>query len=257
MGWNLISSEHCDTRVLEVMLMSGSKPQCRALNDCIPITAVEEQSGKISWGGDPPTISPKDTRFNVDYASPSFDSKCSFDNQVHNASTFNFTAFTHTSDPLSSSKGRCDRLQVDFAAHSLRTPLAQIGRRRGSECAEPGSARAVYLEKNRKDARKRRSKQKRQQEELVETARDAQRRNKVLNAEVQLLKSDTHDLMQIAGQHTRCPDIQLKLYLQCAADQLAIGGPRNTLPSPLLGNPHSDTGSIDKVSSPEKREGSY
>lgn len=39
---------------------------------------------------------------------------------------------------------------------------SQVGRRRGSKYAEPGSARAVYLEKHQKPASKCRSKQKQQ-----------------------------------------------------------------------------------------------
>lgn len=68
---------------------------------------------------------------------------------------------------------------IQFWAHSPTMSKSQVGRRRGSDSAEPGSARAVYLEKNRKAASKCRSKQKRQQEELIETARDVERRNKI------------------------------------------------------------------------------
>ncbi|KAF2028369.1 hypothetical protein EK21DRAFT_49002, partial [Setomelanomma holmii] len=88
---------------------------------------------------------------------------------------------------------------------------------------EVGSARAVYLEKNRKAASKCRSKQKRQQEDLVEEARDVERRNRALKAEVELLKGGMRELMDIVGQHTHCSDSRLKLYVQREADRLATG----------------------------------
>ncbi|KAF9693116.1 hypothetical protein EKO04_008780 [Ascochyta lentis] len=197
------------------------------------------------------TISPLDTRFDLDHASPSSDSKFSTDRQSSRAGSSNFMTFTENTDS-SPSKRRCDSLQSNFAAHSPIIPQAQVGRRRGSEYAEPGSARAVYLEKNRKAASKCRSKQKRQQEELVETARDVERRNKILKAEVEFLKSGIQDLMQLVGQHTNCPDSRLKLYLQREADRLAVGGQRTVLISPSSGSPYSGTGSIDKNSSPEE-----
>lgn len=128
-------------------------------------------------------------------------------------------------------------------------------RRRSSEYAEPGSARAVYLEKNRKAASKCRSKQKQQREELVETVRVVERQNKILKAEVIVLKCRTQDLMQLVGQHTKCRDTRLRLYLQREADQLAVGGLRKGLPSPspLSENPYSDVGSMNRVPPPEEK----
>jgi cyclic AMP-dependent transcription factor ATF-2 len=98
------------------------------------------------------------------------------------------------------------------------------GRRRKSENVEPGSARAIYLEKNRKAASKCRTKQKKQQEDLVEAARDQERRNKVLKSEVEILKSDLRDLMELVGAHNECPDTRLKRYVQLEADRLAARG---------------------------------
>ncbi|PVH91532.1 hypothetical protein DM02DRAFT_678036 [Periconia macrospinosa] len=89
------------------------------------------------------------------------------------------------------------------------------------EQVEPGSARAIYLEKNRKAASKWRGKQKMQQQKLMETAREMERMNKQLKAEVESLKSDMHDLMMIVGQHSDCPDGRLKTYVQAAADRLS------------------------------------
>lgn len=104
--------------------------------------------------------------------------KFSFDSQIQDVGSSNFTTFTDDTD-LITPKSRCDSLQSSFGAHSPTMSKSQVGRRRGSDSAEPGSARAVYLEKNRKAASKCRSKQKRQQEELIETARDVERRNKI------------------------------------------------------------------------------
>ncbi|KAF2245347.1 hypothetical protein BU26DRAFT_382890, partial [Trematosphaeria pertusa] len=97
------------------------------------------------------------------------------------------------------------------------------GRRRKSENVEPGSARAVYLEKNRKAASKCRNKQKKQQEELIETARDVERKNRALKAEVEVLKDGMRELMELVGRHTNCPDSRLSTYVQREADRLAAG----------------------------------
>jgi hypothetical protein len=95
------------------------------------------------------------------------------------------------------------------------------GRRRASENVEPGSARAVYLEKNRKAASKCRTKQKVQQDHLVETAREFERLNKQLKAEAEFLKSDVRELMDIVGAHAGCPDKRLYAYVQHEANRLA------------------------------------
>lgn len=97
-------------------------------------------------------------------------------------------------------------------------------RRRRSEYAEPGSERATYLEKNRQAASKCRNKQRRQQEELVEVARDAERKNKVLKAEVESLQTGMRELMDIMCQHTECADTRIRQYVQRGADRLASGG---------------------------------
>ncbi|KZM22462.1 uncharacterized protein EKO05_0000843 [Ascochyta rabiei] len=196
------------------------------------------------------TVSHTDTRFNSDHASPSSNCRFSLDNQLRHAGSPKYTMFTDDTNPLSS-KRRCDSPQSNFVTHSSTTPQSQVGRRRGSEYVEPGSARAVYLEKNRKAASKCRSKQKRQEEDLVEAARDAERRNKLLKAEVEMLKNSMRDLMQLVGQHTQCPDTRLKLYLQRQADRLAIRGQRNNFFSSLSASLDSGMGSIDKVLSPE------
>lgn len=181
---------------------------------------------------DSATISSMDTRFDVDHAPPGSDIRMSLDGQMHEIVPSNYATFVNKADP-SSTKSRCDSLQSNFESYSPTTPQTQSGRRRGSESAEPGSARAIYLEKNRKAASKCRSRQKRQQEELVEKARDMQRRNKILKAEIEVLQDSMRIIMELVGQHSDCPNARLKLYVQRKADRLATGGARNTMPSPL------------------------
>lgn len=143
------------------------------------------------------TVSPLDTRFDVDHASPGSHISMSLDGQMHETAASNYATFVNNTDSLST-KSRCDSLQPNLESYSPTTPQTQSGRR-GSEYAEPGSARAIYLEKNRKAASKCRSKRKRQQEELVETAREVERENKILKAEVEILQNSIRDLMELVG----------------------------------------------------------
>lgn len=196
------------------------------------------------------TASPINTNFDVDNPSPGTDVKMSFHRHMRHSVPSTFAPFTNEDDPLPT-KGRCDSLQSNFESQSPTMPQTHVGRRRGSVYAEPGSARAIYLEKNRKAASKCRSKQKRQQEELVEMARHMERQNKILKTEVDMLKNDMRGLMELVGQHAACPDTRLKSYVQREADRLAAGGPRNALPSPLSDNSYSGPSSIGKLSSPE------
>lgn len=199
---------------------------------------------------DPATVSPMNMHFDVDNAAPGSDIKMSFDGQMHQTAPSTFASFADQNDPLST-KGRCDSLQSNVGSQSPTMSQTQVGRRRGSEYAQPGSARAIYLEKNRKAASKCRSKQKRQQEELVETARVVERHNKILKAEVDLLKNDMQGLMELVAQHSECPDSRLKTYIQREADRLATVGARNALPSVYTGGSYSGPSSTGKVSSPE------
>jgi hypothetical protein len=100
------------------------------------------------------------------------------------------------------------------------TTRRRTGRRRTSEDLAPDSARAVYLKKNRKAASKCRSKQKQEQEQLVIDAREYERRNKVLKAEMELLKADKRNLMDMVGTHADCPDQRMQIYVQQEADRL-------------------------------------
>jgi hypothetical protein len=103
------------------------------------------------------------------------------------------------------------------------TGQRSAGRKRKLETADAGTPRAIYLEKNRKAASKCRSKQKQQQEDLVEEARTHERRNKILKAEVEILRNELRCIMDIVGQHTNCSDSRLSTYVQREADRLAAG----------------------------------
>ncbi|KAL6703390.1 hypothetical protein ACN47E_009732 [Coniothyrium glycines] len=124
-----------------------------------------------------------------------------------------------TVSPLQTSFNH-DNFSASPTAHFTPAPRTMHPKRRFKH-AEPGSARSIYLEKNRKAASKCRSKQKMQQEELVETARDTERRNRELKAEVEYLQNGMRDLMEIVGQHAQCPDGRLRSYVQREADRLA------------------------------------
>ncbi|KAK7178781.1 hypothetical protein DPSP01_013547 [Paraphaeosphaeria sporulosa] len=171
-------------------------------------------------------MSPPQTRFNSDAGGcGSYDSTNNFsaDDHAYSATSTTPTQWSYAMDrepPTSKRRPESVHGQMDSAP---------ARRRRSSDKAEPGSARAVYLEKNRHAASKCRTKQKRQQEDLVETARDAERKNKVLKSEVELLKSDLRGLMELVGQHHECPDGRLRTYLQLEADRLSQRGNRSTV----------------------------
>jgi cyclic AMP-dependent transcription factor ATF-2 len=219
----------------------------KALNAAIHSSpAVFTASDAYTTACDPTTISPLGISFDADRAFLSSDSNYPFDGQMHYLDSSTLATFTDNVSSLAP-KRRCDSMQSDLAAHSPTMPQAQVGRRRGSEYAEPGSVRAVYLEKNRKAASKCRGKQKMQQEELVETARNMERRNKILRVEVEILNGELQCLMQLLAQHTECPGARLKLYLQREADRITYRSQRNALPLPFSRSPYSGTSSISKL----------
>lgn len=155
--------------------------------------------------------------------------KISLDRNLCYAVPSNLTLSTNDIKPPSS-KRPYDSLQSNIGSRSAVGLRAQMRRRRRSEHVEPVSARAVYLEKNREAASKCRSKQKRQQAELVETARDVERRNVALKAEVEMLRSALLDLVEFMCKHVDCGDARLRAYIQRRADQLATGHSLGTLP---------------------------
>ncbi|KAF2870541.1 hypothetical protein BDV95DRAFT_63232 [Massariosphaeria phaeospora] len=128
-----------------------------------------------------------------------------------------------TSTEPPSRKRSLDEMIEDSSTIKPNSGQSSATRRRLSEPVEGPSARSVYLEKNRKAASKCRNKQKKQQEDLVEKARDGERRNKVLKAERELLRMTVRELMEIVATHSQCPDDRLKRYVQREANRLARG----------------------------------
>jgi hypothetical protein len=96
------------------------------------------------------------------------------------------------------------------------------GRKRSSEPVEPGSARSIYLDKNRKAASKCRRKQKEHEEDLVELARNVERKNKVLKVEAAILRDSKQELLHMVAQHVNCPNSRMGAYLQREADRIAF-----------------------------------
>jgi cyclic AMP-dependent transcription factor ATF-2 len=107
------------------------------------------------------------------------------------------------------------------ATTTTTTAMTTTRRRRNSEYVEPGSARAIYLEKNRRAASKCRSKQKQEQELLVERSRDFERKNRMLKVEVEMLQAEVRALKDLLGQHAHCSDQRIAQYLQMSANRLA------------------------------------
>lgn len=170
------------------------------------------------------------------------DSSFSFNGQLHSIETtphMQFPSNHHHHHQQLPYKYRRDSPQTPPATASPQSFHVAPGRRRKSEYAEPGSARAIYLAKNRQAASKCRGKQKRHQEELVELAREVERKNKDLRAEVEVLKCALRDLMNTVAQHNGCSDKRLTAYVQREADRLAAGVVRNDFPAPPPIHRHS------------------
>jgi hypothetical protein len=139
-------------------------------------------------------------------------------------------------------------------ADQARTRNNKTGRRRSSECVEPGSARSIYLDKNRKAASKCRGKQKKEQEELVETARSVELRNRMLKLEVNMLRSSMQELMDSVAEHVDCPNSRLETYLQRGANRIAYG--MDSWPNLDTNNTSSSSRSTKSISSSQnEREG--
>jgi cyclic AMP-dependent transcription factor ATF-2 len=173
-------------------------------------------TGAAPQNQDVATISPSQTRYAANNSSP----------QSHTNSMFDISHSPNNEEgqlmgPPGSLRTDSARSSQDSGRSS--TSQRSTGRKRKSEIVEDGTPRAIYLEKNRKAASKCRSKQKQQQEDLVEEARTHERRNKLLKAEVDMLQHGLRDLMEIVGQHTNCPDSRLSTYVQREADRLAAG----------------------------------
>jgi hypothetical protein len=183
-------------------------------NDSCMSPALYQAADAMAYKQDAATIAPQQMRFEPDESSPASYASSTFDPR-HSMS----------SQQSALNRGSISS-QTSHEPQSPTTTQHSAGRRRKIEHVEPDSARATYLEKNRRAASKCRTKQKRQQEDLVEQARDFERRNKILKAEVAMLQENVRGLMEIVGQHTDCPDTRLKQYVQREADRLATGSPR-------------------------------
>jgi hypothetical protein len=216
--------------------------------DIYPTSATMTASNAQQDTYNTATISPSNTHFHVEQISPLSDTKSSIGSQRFTFAPSYYLPYTNDADS-SSSNHRCDSLHSDTKSHF---PKAKAGRRRGSKYVEPGSTRAVYLEKNRKAARKCRSKQKRQQDELAETARDVKRRNKILKAKTEILESEMRNLMEVFSQHTECPDARLKLYLHRKVDSLVCQSGQDTLLTPCSRRSSSSPAYRDNTSSTDK-----
>lgn len=189
-----------------------------------------------------PTVSPLETRFDLHSVSEPFNSSFSFQSPPQSLEGQAAMQYP-TAPPHVANKRRCDSPDIKYSSSSpVRTPSLG-GRRRRSENVEPGSTRAIYLEKNRKAASKCRSKQKMQQEDLVETARDVERRNRYLKTEVEMLKGGIRELMEIVGQHNGCEDSRLRDYVQRKADRLGSGPPCVSYVPPQLSHAKSASSS--------------
>ncbi|KAF2635491.1 hypothetical protein P280DRAFT_553731 [Massarina eburnea CBS 473.64] len=163
-----------------------------------------------------PTITPLHT-----YGDPSLNGVSPTFTPANRAKTYNsHSPSVFTSTPASASPPPSPATTMTSQSMDHAPPHKCQRRRTSSIAAEPGSARAIYLEKNRRAASKCRGKQKVQQEDLIETARTVEQKNKVLKAEVELLRSDMRNLMGVVGNHVHCPDERLRLYVDNRAEML-------------------------------------
>jgi cyclic AMP-dependent transcription factor ATF-2 len=65
-----------------------------------------------------------------------------------------------------------------------------------------------------------------EQEKLVEDAREAERKNRWLKEEVEILQAELRNIKETVGRHANCPDRRMTQYLQREADRLAAAGMR-------------------------------
>ncbi|KAH5573219.1 hypothetical protein HBI24_202050 [Parastagonospora nodorum] len=171
-------------------------------------------------------VAPQHTIFNHRSSSPKSYTNANFDpNRVQMSANSSQSRDSEHSiyDKRSTSS------QTSLNPQSPPKKKCRAGRKPGTKDVGLDPARATYLEKNRKAASKCRSKQKRQQDDLVERAREVERRNKLLKAEVAMLRGGMLELMDMVGQHDACSDSRLIRYVQREANRLT-GGLSRTLP---------------------------
>lgn len=178
-------------------------------------TATNVDDMKIHDVFDTSTISPLPTCFDSDTVTSDYyhsNGSFSVDESAYSAT---HTYSMNREGPVDERGHESIHSRVNFAPRGR-------GRRRTSDQTESGSARAVYLEKNRQAASKCRAKQKRQHDDLIETVREVERKNKVLKWEVKFLESDLRNLMKIVGKHNECLDGRLRMYVQREANRLSL-----------------------------------
>jgi hypothetical protein len=198
----------------------------------------------------PATVLPVGSRCDMDPASSRSLGEC-LSSQIHYFNPSSFATNNGNAAPRSPERHR-DSFEPSYVALPPATPQAQMRRKRCLRSAEPATARATYLERNRKAAKKCRSKQRRQQEELVETARAMERQNKALKAEVESLQVRVLGLMQLIGQHADCLLTCLKINPRLQEPRLAPGNQREALPSLLPGDPYCRNNPAGQVTFPGK-----
>jgi hypothetical protein len=217
-------------------------------NNIIPptISSIANPSAPLK---DVMTVSPSQTCYGNEHVSSSLDGSLRSSSLANTTEDSDLRLSEVNHDPLPPLKQRESSNDVSNAAHTT-TKHNRTGRKRGSEHVEPGSARSIYLDKNRKAASKCRSKQKKHQEDLVELARGVERRNKILKVEVAMLKESKQQLMDIVAQHVDCPNSRLEAYLQREADRIAFGV--DSWPNAHTTSASSiNTHSVDSTSPPE------
>jgi hypothetical protein len=170
------------------------------------------------------TISPLQTSFDPNRMH--FDPNQNFYSHPHSTISQHPTVFQRGFTPINLS--RYDRrysAETSIKRELTEDELNSAGpsKRRKSMPVEPGSERATYLEKNRQAASKCRTKQRRQQEQLIINAREVERMNKILHHEVDRLKAEMRSLMGYVAMHNDCPDQRLRMYIQREADKIAAG----------------------------------
>ncbi|KAF1838891.1 hypothetical protein BDW02DRAFT_575917 [Decorospora gaudefroyi] len=232
-GFNTFSPKDQNRWQLETSQLEPNLQQQSPGANVIPFQDPIAQATHPHFGFASETDATAHIRSPANLSSPSIYRATNASARAHNLATISplQTNFhTNTPSPTYSNispKRRRDSLYPKQEEASSERTQASAGRRRQSEYAAPGSARAIYLEKNRKAASKCRSKQKMEQEVLVERAREEERRNRLLKAEVELLQAELRNIKEVVGQHANCPDSRMTRYMQGEADRLASASIRH------------------------------
>jgi hypothetical protein len=183
--------------------------------------SVFKAASAITHGQNTATVFPQQTHLESEDSSPMSYTISTCD-QPHVYMPITTTQCASDSQQPGISQGS-DSSQTSHHAQSLSTKQHRVRRKRKTDNVEPDSTRATYLKKNRKAASKCRSKQKKQQEDLVEHAREVERRNRCLKVEVALLQDGIRELLEMVEQHNACSDTRLTQYVQRRQTALLLG----------------------------------